>query len=186
MGRLSEYVNGSRGRSNYLDSGKNIGMQIFTQDIDDFLDQIDDENVRRNILYKAVIAGGKAVQGTAKEYFRNRMGESALHQSKYIKAPFQDGIIVKGDKAYLEARVSIMKDFRMKFFEKGTEERYIKQKGHSDLQRGRHGTDTGKANYRGRITGKWFFRDARNNTESIYNAMFFSIDNSLKKLGIDK
>jgi hypothetical protein len=54
------------------------------------------------------------------------MGESANHVSKYIKAPFVDGIVLKGDKAYCEARVSIMKDFRMKFFEKGTEDRYIK------------------------------------------------------------
>lgn len=164
----------------------NVKMVVNSDGVDQFLNQIDDDEVRKGILYKAVIAGGKVLQGTAKEYFRNRMGESALHTSKYIKAPFQDGIVLKGDKAYTEARVSIMKDFRMKWFEKGTEDRYIKQKGHSDLTRGRHQTNTGKANYRGQITAKWFFRDARNNTESINDAMFYSIDNSLKKMGIDR
>lgn len=184
--RLSEAVNGSRGRTTHFDNSTNVGLQINSQGVDQFLDAIDDDKVKKDILYKAVIAGGKVIQGVAKFYFRNRMGESAMHQSKYIKAPFQDGIVLKGDKAYTEARVSIMKDFRMKFFEKGTEDRYIKQKGHSDLQRGRHGENTGKPNYRGKITAKWFFRDARSNTESINDAMFFSIDNSLKKMGIDR
>lgn len=159
-------------------------LEINNSNVDSFLNQIDDDNVRQSILYKAVLAGGKNLQGTTQTYFKQRMGESANHQSKYIKAPFYEGIVLKGDKAYTEARVSIMKDFRLKFFEKGTNDRYIKQKGHSDLKRGRHNDNTGKSNYKGRITAKWFFRDARSNTESINASIFNSIDNSLIKMGI--
>lgn len=163
----------------------NFKLDIDSGQVDDLLSLLDDEEIKQNVLFKAVKAGGKVLQTTAKDYFKQRMGESANHVSKYIKAPFVDGVVLKGDKAYCEARVSIMKDFRMKFFEKGTEDRYIKQKGHSDLQRGRHQTNTGKANYRGRITGKWFFKDARTNSDSQINeAMIKSIDNSLKRYGI--
>ncbi len=164
---------------------KDCKIQIDSDTVDFMLDLLDDDEKKKQILYRAVIAGGKVLQGTAKQYFKQRMGESATHLSKYIKKPFEDGIILKGDKAYLEARVSIMKDFRMKFFEKGTEDRYIKQKGHSDLQRGRHQTNTGKPNYRGRITAKWFFKDARNNSAAgINDAMMKSIDNALKRYGL--
>lgn len=163
----------------------NCKVEINSNSVDTLLTILDDDEKKRQIIYKAVIAGGKVLQGTAKQYFKQRMGESATHISKYIKKPFEDGIILKGDKAYLEARVSIMKDFRMKFFEKGTEDRYIKQKGHSDLQRGRHQTNTGKPNYRGRITAKWFFKDARNNSAAgINDAMMKSIDNALKRYGL--
>ena len=163
----------------------NFKLDIDSGQVDDLLSLLDDDEIKRNVLFKAVKAGGKVLQTTAKDYFKQRMGESANHVSKYIKAPFVDGVVLKGDKAYCEARVSIMKDFRMKFFEKGTEDRYIKQKGHSDLQRGRHQTNTGKPNYRGRITGKWFFKDARTNSDSQINeAMIKSIDNSLKRYGI--
>lgn len=179
MGRLSEYINGG---NSYLDRQT---VQIDSSKVDNMLNILDDDDIKRNVIYKSLIAGGKVLQGTAKQYFKQRMGESANHQSKYIKRPFADGIVLKGDKAYLEARVSIMKDFRMKFFEKGTEERYIKNKGHSDLKRGRHNQNTGKSNYRGRIEGKWFFKDARNASVSgVDEAMIRSIDNSLKRYGI--
>lgn len=162
-----------------------IDCKVDSKSLDTLFEILDDDEKRRQIIYKALISGGKVLQGKTKQYFKQRMGESATHVSKYIKKPFEDGVVLKGDKAYLEARVSIMKDFRMKFFEKGTEDRYIKQKGHSDLQRGRHQTNTGKPNYRGRITGKWFFKDARNDSAAgINDAIFKSIDNALKRLGL--
>lgn len=184
MGRLSEYINGARGRSTYLNN-KPIKAEFITDGLDLMISVLDDDEKKKQILYRAVIAGGKVLQGVAKQYFKQRVGEASTHISKYIKQPFVEGVVLKGDKAYLECRVSIMKDFRMKFFEKGTEDRYIKQKGHSDLQRGRHQTNTGKPNYRGRITGKWFFKDARNDSAAgINDAMMKSIDNALKRYGL--
>lgn len=185
MGRLSEYINGARGKTVYLNNSKHFNISVDSEQVDNMLDILSDEDIKKDILFKAVKAGGKELQSTAKDYFKQRMGESANHVSKFIKAPFVDGIVLKGDRAYCEARVSIMKDFRMKFFEKGTEDRYIKQKGHSDLQRGRHSENTGKSNYRGRIGAKWFFKDARSASDSQINeAMIKTIDNQLKKYGI--
>ena len=73
---------------------------------------------------------------------------------------------MKGDRAYLEARISIMKDFRMKFFEKGTTQRQTK-KGYN----------------RGSMVGKYFFKSAVESSQgSIEAAIQKSIDNSLSKL----
>lgn len=185
MGRLSEYINGARGKTVYLDTKKNFNIEIDLEQVNRMLEILDDEEIKKDVLFKAVKAGAKVLQSTAKDYFKQRMGESANHISKYIKAPFFEGVIIKGDKAYCEVRVSIMKDFRMKFFETGTEDRYIKQSGHSDLQKGRHQTNTGKHNYRGRIGAKWFFKDARTASDSQINeAMIKTVDNQLKKYGI--
>lgn len=185
MGRLSEYVNGARRRTVYLDTKKNFNIEIDLEQVNRMLEILDDEEIKRDALFKAVKAGARVLQSTAKDYFKQRMGESANHYSKYLKAPFFEGVIIKGDKAYCEVRVSIMKDFRMKFYETGTEDRYIKQRGHSDLQKGRHVENTGKSNYRGRIGAKWFFKDARTNSDSLINeAMINSIDKTLKRYDI--
>ena len=153
--------------------------KIDSHEVDNLLNVLDNDELRKNIIFKAIKAGAKVLQTTTKSYFKERMGASANHVSKYLKAPFYDGIIVKGDKAYCEARVSIMKDFRMKFFEKGTNERFIKH--HSNVKRSR--SKTGKSNYRGKINGRWFFKDARSASESAINeAIIKSIDNSLKRL----
>ena len=167
--------------------GKNDLGKVTTESehLDTILSKLSDDEYKRNLLYKSVFAGARVLQGYTKQYFRNAMGEAALHYSKYIKAPFEEGIVVKGDKAYCEARVSIMKDFRLKFFEKGTEKRYTNTGGHSDLQRGRHNEDNIKVNskYRGQIKAKHFFRDARSNsTENITDVMDTVISNELNKL----
>ena len=181
MGRLSEAINGSRRRNTYLDG--NVSFSIESADVDRFLDNLDDDKTRQNIIYKGLISGGKLLQGMTQQYFKSAMGESAYHQSKYIKAPFYEGVTLKGDKAYLEVRVAIMKDFRMKFFEKGTNDRYIKQKGHSDLKRGRYVKDTGKPNFRGRIEAKWFFKDARNASASgVEHATKIEMDYQIMRL----
>lgn len=160
-----------------------IAVATITDQLDAFLENLSDDEVKQRILYKALINAGKELQSTTKKYFRNAMGAAADSVSKYIRKPFNEGIILKGDRAYCEARVSIMKDFRMKFFETGTDERFIKQRGHSDLRRNRHTKNTGKLNYRGKIESKHFFKDARNNSQTaITDAIKDTIKNELEKL----
>lgn len=159
-----------------------MNVEIDSEKLDKTLETLGDDELTKNILFKAVKSGAKIIQETAKSYFKQRMGESANHQSKYLKAPFADGIIMKGDKAYCEARVSILKDFRMKFFETGTNERYIKNNSHSDGKRGSKNKNTGKSNYRGVIKAKWFFKDARTSSEPLVNeAMMETINKELYK-----
>lgn len=70
----------------------------------------------------------------------------------------------------------------MKFFEKGTVERYTKGRkitGYAD--NGRNLKREGKGHYTGKITATNFFATARNNSEqNINDAMLSSIEKSLK------
>lgn len=153
--------------------------------VDELLNKLSDDELKRRIIFKAIYSGAKELQTAAQSFFKSALGESASHVSKYIRKPFYEGVTVSGDKAYLETKVSIMKDFRMKFFEKGTNERYIKQSGHSDYSRKkkRYIKNTGKPNYRGKITGTHFFKNAtENNKERINYGIIKSIDKSLKEL----
>lgn len=141
-------------------------IEVDSSQVDNLLDKLGDDDLRRGIIFKAVKAGAKVLQNTTKNYFKSAVGEAASHTSPYIKAPFYEGVIMKGDRAYLEARVSIMKDFRMKFFEKGTNQRQTK-KGYN----------------RGSMMGKYFFKNAVDNSQgSIEAAIQKSIENSLSKL----
>lgn len=76
----------------------------------------------------------------------------------------ESGIKVKADKDYCEVSVSIMGDFRLKFFEKGTAERRLRR---------------GGAN-RGSIKPLYFFRQARQ--QDIDNTINNSITESLRRI----
>ena len=139
---------------------------IDSRNLDNVLNNLDDEQLKNKIIYQALIKGAKCLQDTTKQYFKQTMGDAANHVSKWTHKPFVENIVLKGDKAYTEVRVSIMKDFRLKFFEKGTNERVTK-KGHK----------------RGKINGKWFFKDARiNSVDQVNNIITETIDNGIKKI----
>ncbi|MBR5012899.1 MAG: hypothetical protein IKY15_03055, partial [Clostridia bacterium] len=119
-----------------------------------------------------------------KNYFRQKVGEAATHYSRFIRKPFDEGITVKADKSYCEATVSIMGDPRLKWFEKGTNDRYTKGRkitGYAQGQRNRLKRE-GKGHWTGRIGANYFFKEARQNTNIIDDAMTQSINNALKKL----
>ena len=182
MGRLTEAFGEGNRKLGYLDKSNGF-VQIQSNEVDNVLDKLDDEDLMKEALFKALKSGGHVLQDETKKYFRNAMGESATHYSKYIKSAFEDGIVMKGDKAYCEVRVSIMKDFRMKFFEKGTVDRYTQNYSHSDYKRKRVNENTGKSNYRGKITDKHFFKDARANSgELVNNAIQQSLNNTIEKV----
>lgn len=159
----------------------NDTVKIDTTQVDNLLDTLDDQEVKNNILFEAVKAGAKVLQQTTKNYFRQKVGEAATHYSRFIQKPFEDGIIVKADKSYCEAKVSIMGDHRLKWFEKGTNDRYTKGRKIVGYQRNR-AIREGKGHWTGRMTGQYFFRDARQETNRIDEAMAQSINNALNKL----
>ena len=159
----------------------NDTVKIDSTQVDNLLDTLDDQEVKNNILFEAVKAGAKVLQQTTKNYFRQKVGETATHYSRFIQKPFEDGIIVKADKSYCEAKVSIMSDHRLKWFEKGTQDRYTKGRKIVGYQRNR-AIREGKGHWTGRMTGQYFFRDARQETNRIDEAMAQSINNALNKL----
>lgn len=156
--------------------------EIDSTQVEALLNALDDTEFKNKVLFDAVKAGAKALQQNTKKLFRSAMGEAATHRSKYINKPFEEGISFKADKAYIEASVSILNDFRMKFFEKGTKQRSTKGRKIVGYINSRHLKREGKGHNTGAIQAKYFFREARNDNNSINEAITQSINNALSKL----
>lgn len=156
--------------------------KIDSRQVDDLLNALSDDELKRKILFDGIKAGAKTLQQNTQALFRQSMGESASHYSKYIRKPFEDGVTVKGDKAYIEASVSIMNDFRMKFFEKGTKQRTTKGRKITGYTEKHKLIREGKGHSTGAIKPLYFFRRARQNETGIRYAIEKSIDNALNKL----
>ena len=156
------------------------------QKVEGIVDQIADKELIRKIAYHAVMEGAWVLKRYAEEGFKKKLGEGATHPSPFIAGrPFYEGISVKGNKSDT-VKVSILNDYRMKFFETGTEERYIKNRSHSDLSRGKKNKNTGKQNYRGRISkseyGGWFEGARNEGRQEIAETVVRSIDNAMMKI----
>lgn len=150
--------------------------------VEKWLDTMSDSDYQRKVLYRAVMDGGRVLQTNTKDLFRRRMGESSAHNSKEVGGPFYDGVTLKGDRAYLFARVAIMKDYRMKWFELGTNERIHGHKIRKGVYEERVNA-SGSSHSTGRIKPLYFFRDARNSSQrQIEDAIINSINNAYKKL----
>ena len=89
---------------------------------------------------------------------------------------FRSGITVKVYKSGKSGVIHILKNFKMKFFELGTEKRYRKCKG--ILKRLKYRKSKDKYGYTGYIKGKHFFSNAQSQTEQ---QVFASIDNIVSK-----
>ncbi|MBD5252316.1 MAG: hypothetical protein HDS49_04715 [Bacteroides sp.] len=76
---------------------------------------------------------------------RAKLGTGATSPNRWNGKTMESGVRLKADKDYCEVSVSILGDFRLKFFEKGTAQRSLRR---------------GGAN-RGSITPLNFFREAR-------------------------
>ena len=156
---------------------------INSQQVDDLLDKLNDKDQKNKWLYDAVMAGAKTLQQSAQQSFIAKV-DGASHNSPYLKGgkQFYEGVSVKGDKAYCEASVSIMNDFRMKFFEKGTDERYTKSRKITGYKSdGKHLKREGEGHYVGKIEATYFFKTARDNSDAAINeAIIQSIDKSIK------
>lgn len=153
-------------------------VQIDSSQVDKLLDTLADDNVRRDIMFKAVKAGGETLR---KNTLQN------LRSSSFDSSSMEKGVRVKGDKNYLEAIVSIMGDYRLRWFEKGTAARYTKGAKITGIDENskRYALKrTGKPRYTGSIKPHYFFRNARDNESAITEAITQSIDNALKNLGI--
>ena len=143
----------------------NFQVDVEKSQVDELFNKLDDDDLRRQIMLEGLKGGARVLTERTKELFKTRMGEAATHYSRYIKKPFYEGVRMTVDKAYNETIVSIMSDFRMRFFERGTKDRTTK-KGYG----------------RGHLTAKHFFRDARNSSENeIYDAMNKDINKAFTK-----
>jgi len=151
-------------------------------------DKLMSNDTTKEILFKALKAGAKSLEQNTRKLFRSAMGAAARHPNRWNGKTMESGIRMKADKAYIEAMVAIMGDFRLKFFEKGTAERqtkgrkilgYYKANGktyHNKLQR------EGKGHRTGRIKAMNFFATARSDENTIQDIIFKNLDNEFHKL----
>lgn len=129
------------------------------------------------IVTTALNKAGEKLQADTKVALRKKLGKGAssiVHRRK----PMLSGITLK-DNEYLEVRVSLYGDFRLKWFELGTKERKLLRTGAKDRERGRTKGDKrylyrkkGKENFyrfgtkRGRIKPLEFFQETRERDEA--------------------
>lgn len=124
-----------------------------------------DEDSRKRILFAALKAGGTRLAENTKIQLRSKLGSGATSPNRWNGKTMESGIRVKGDKDYCEVDVNVMGDFRLKFFEKGTNFRQTKK----------------KAN-RGKIRALYFFQSARSKADEIEGIINSSISESLKRI----
>lgn len=127
-----------------------------------------DSDSRKRILFAALKEGGNKLAENTKIQLRSKLGSGATSPNRWNGKTMESGIKVKADKDYCEVDVSVMGDFRLKFFEKGTVIRQTKK----------------KAN-RGRIRALYFFQAARNRSDEITGIINNSISESLKRISAE-
>lgn len=125
------------------------------------------KNVYKNALRKA----GRILQKETKTQLRSVVGKAINHKNRWNGKTLGNGVKMKVDKEATEAKVHIMGDFRLKFFEMGTSARQLRKNG---------------AN-RGRMNASHFFRTAKYNKErAIFDNINQMVEESITRIANKK
>ena len=142
--------------------------QIDSSQTDKLLNSLDNETLRRSIIVAALKEAANVINDKTRENFRASIS-GASHYSKFIRRPFYQGVSTSVDKNLMESKVSIMPDFRMKFFEKQIQERSYKK--------------NNKIHRTGVVSAKHFFKNAITQTQSqVEETIKKIIDNKLQQI----
>ena len=142
--------------------------QIDSSQTDKLLNSLDNETLRRSIIVAAIKEAANVINDKTRENFRASIS-GASHYSKFIRRPFYQGVSTSVDKNLMESKVSIMPDFRMKFFEKQIQERSYKK--------------NNKIHRTGVVSAKHFFKNAITQTQSqVEETIKKIIDNKLQQI----
>lgn len=153
--------------------------KIDTTQLDKIFENLSEEN-RKKAMVNALKEGANVLKENTQQNLIKKMGSGATSTIKY-KKPMTDGIGITTEKDYLEVIVSILRDFRLKWFEMGTTERYRKVRGINSKGKKYVKRDE-KGGYTGYITGTHFFKEARENTSSIEDAIIRAMEAEITKL----
>lgn len=138
-------------------------VQVDDTQVQNLFNALDDDS-RKNILFNALRKGGRKLASQTRTQLKAKLGAGATSPNRWNGKTMESGIKLKADKDYCEVSVSIMGDFRLKFFEKGTRQRSLRR---------------GGAN-RGSIKPLNFFREARQtNIDDVINN---SLNESLSRI----
>ena len=125
------------------------------------------KNVYKNALRKA----GRILQKETKTQLRSVVGKAINHKNRWNGKTLGNGVKMKVDKEATEAKVHIMGDFRLKFFELGTTTRQLRKN---------------EAN-RGRMKAAHFFKTAKDKTEhAIFDNINQMVEESITRIANKK
>lgn len=125
------------------------------------LNSLDSETVDKILLTSTKVAADE-LRDETKQILLQKL-PAAANGKKYGK-PMTKGVISKSDKDYVLSYVSIMREFKLKWFEMGTGERYRKIRYSGTDKRGRQRKVLRKDNTKastGKIKALDFFKQAR-------------------------
>lgn len=137
--------------------------------------------LQKEITWKAITEGGKLLQKYARESLLAKMPKAKTAKGKSKKTMYEQ-VHVINDKQVGESIVSVM-NYLTKFFETGTDRRYIKEDHPKD---DKHHKTYKKGEARGKITGLHYFREAREAhsddvIEAISNVILEELKNEFDK-----
>lgn len=151
---------------------------IDTKDLDNILDNLNEDN-RNKALFTSIIKGGQELVKETKQELKRVLPKA--------NSQMVSGVKLKKDKSYQEVTVHIMGDYRLKWFEMGTEERYLRKplprKEDTRYKYKSGSTNTGGLPYRGKINKLEFFKTARENSQmtgKVIETLIKEIDKLLK------
>lgn len=156
----------------------NHTVTLDTTNINDILANLSEDN-RRLAMLSALRAGGKVLQANTKESLKKKLGSGATSTSERNKKSMESGVRLIVDKDYNEVVVSIMKDYRLKWFEMGSDQRYLKKDHPKDEK---HRKTLKKGEYRGSIAPTHFFSEARQNDGPVCDAIVEQLAKEINKL----
>lgn len=113
---------------------------------------------------------------------RNHLGKAANSKNWWNGKAMTAGIKVNADRGGEEAKVHIMGDFRLKFFEMGTKARYTTGRNRASVRGKNPLRRQSKAAYRGTIKAFHFFQTAKRNKEKeIFDSLDQLIGESIQR-----
>lgn len=153
--------------------------KIDTTQLDKIFENLSEEN-RNKAMINSLKEGANVLKENTQQNLIKKLGSGATSTVKY-KKPMTEGIGITAEKDYLEVVVSILRDFRLKWFEMGTKERYRKIRGINSKGK-KYVKHDEKGGYTGFITGTHFFKEARENTSPIEEAIIRAMEAEINKL----
>jgi len=144
----------------------NQGLEVETKDVLNMFADLTGKE-QKKVYRNALRIAARILVKEAKQQLRGVIGSKINSKNKWNGKTLGSGIKLKLDKEATEAKVHIMGDFRLKFFEKGTKNRTLRKNG---------------AN-RGAMTAHYFFRTAKSDKENeIFNSLDKIISESINRV----
>lgn len=115
---------------------------------------------QRQTYRNALRSAARILTRETQNQLKQVLGNAVNHRNRWNNKTLKSGVRVKVDREATAAKVHILGDFRLKFFELGTTERHLRRNNAA----------------RGRINASHFFSTAKQNKEA---EIFSTIDNLL-------